>query len=177
MSRANPFLHQLQDPQPEGMPRCASHDRIDERVAIGLLCLQHQVMARQEAICWTVALLQQQPALVRSDNCILARLALGRRSRAGKCLMSMATFYPAETSLSAGGCDNPMICAACRARPYPRDCTLSLQEYVSARSVLYLCAWVPKAWQSVGMTYHIQIKVQPSKSMQNHWPKCITCGT
>ena len=115
VSRANPFLHQLQDPQPEGMPRCASHDRIDEHVAIGLLCLQHQVMARQEAICWTVALLQQQPALVRSDNYILARLALGRRSRAGKCSMSMAMFYPAETSLSAGGCDNPMICAACRA--------------------------------------------------------------
>ena len=61
--------------------------------------------------------------------------------------------------------------------PYPRDCTLSLQGYVSARSVLYLCAWVPKAWQSVGMTYHIQIKVHPSKSMQNHWPQCITCGT
>ena len=62
------------------MPRCASHDRIDERVAIGLLCLQHQVVARQEAICWTVALLQQQPALVRSDNYILARLALGEEA-------------------------------------------------------------------------------------------------
>ena len=158
------------------MARCAGHDRIDERLAIVLLCLQHQVVARQEAIRWPVALLQQQSALARCSTDILARLAFGRRRRSEKYSMCMAMFNPAETSLSAGDVTIQRSAQHAELCLCPRDCTLSLQEYVSARSLLYLCAWVPKAWQSEGMTYHIQIKVHPSKSVQNHWPKCITCG-
>ena len=66
------------------MPRCASHDRIDERVAIGLLCLQHQVLARQEAICWTVALLQQQPRIGAQQQLLLGKACIGEKKQGWK---------------------------------------------------------------------------------------------